>query len=115
MPVGGHVREARGKLERLGMAHLESRRIIKFGRLTRDRLDDLRPGMSGIDAPQACRAIENSAAIIRGVVHVLRRDEHARGLLELPFAENGIQNASRLLGEGMRVGAFMLILGALGA
>ena len=66
------------------MPHLEGGRVVELGRLLLDRLDDPRPAMAGIDAPQAGSAIQHLTPIGGGVVHVLGRDEHARRLLELP-------------------------------
>ena len=58
--AGRHVGDQpRGQLEDLGMAHLEGRRVVELARLVGDRLDDLRPAVAGIDAPQAGGAVED--------------------------------------------------------
>jgi hypothetical protein len=48
------------KLERLGMAELECRRVVQRGRLALDRFDDRFAIMAGICAPQAGRAVERA-------------------------------------------------------
>jgi hypothetical protein len=72
-----------GQLERLGMAHLEGRRVVQLGGLFLDRLDDLRAAVAGIAAPQSGGAVEHLAAVGCRVVHVLGADQHARIGLEL--------------------------------
>ncbi len=83
--AGRHVGDqARRQLEALGVADLESRRIVELAHLGGDGFDDLRPGMAGIDAPQTRGAVQHLAAVGGAVVHALRADQHARRLLELP-------------------------------
>ncbi len=76
-------REARRRLEHLGMAHLEGRRVVEFERLAVHRLGDLAPRVAGIDAPQPGGAVENAPSVGGGVVHALGRDQQARMRLEL--------------------------------
>ncbi len=59
MPSGRQVDQPVGQLERLGVAHLEGRRVVELGRLFLDRLGDQRAAMAGIDAPQAGGAVEH--------------------------------------------------------
>jgi hypothetical protein len=42
---GHHAAQPVGQLERLGVAHLEGRRIVELGGLLLDRLDDLRAAL----------------------------------------------------------------------
>ena len=72
------------QFERLRMPHLEGRRIIKLRHLVLHGLNDLRPRMTRIHAPQACRAVKDLAAVGGRVVHVPGADHHARVRLELP-------------------------------
>ena len=55
------LREAGGKLECLRMAHLECGRIIEFGHLPLDSLDDFRASVPCIHAPKAGRSIETAS------------------------------------------------------
>ena len=82
-PVRRDVDQAVGQFEGERMAHLEGRREVELGGLLLDRLDDLRPAVAGVDAPQAGGAVEDLAAVGGRVVHVLGGHEHARRLLEL--------------------------------
>ncbi|CAI8181965.1 MAG: Uncharacterised protein [SAR116 cluster bacterium] len=72
------------QLERFGMAHLERRRIIQLRHLVLHGLNDLRPCMARIHAPEAGRAVKDLATVGGRVVHVLGADHHARVRLELP-------------------------------
>ena len=45
------------------MAHLEGRRVVELAHLLGDRLDDLRPAVAGIDAPEAGGAVEDLAPV----------------------------------------------------
>ena len=80
----GDVDELRGAFEGAWMAHLEGAGEIELADLLADRLDDLRPAMAGIDAPQPGGAVEHAASVVGGVVHALGADEQARRLLVLP-------------------------------
>jgi TetR/AcrR family transcriptional regulator len=82
-PLGGDLRQARGELEGLRVRHLEGGGIVELGDLLLHRLDDFRPAMAGIDAPQPRGAVENRTAVVGVVVHVLGTGEEARRLLEL--------------------------------
>ncbi len=72
-----------GQFKRLGMAHLEGRRIIQLRHLILHCLDDFRPRMAGIHTPQPGGAVQHLAAIGGVVMHVLGTDEHARTRLEM--------------------------------
>ncbi len=77
-------REARRQLEHGRMAHLEGRRVVELHQLAVHRLGDLRPGVAGIDAPEAGRAVDHLPAVMAPIVHALGAHEEARRLLELP-------------------------------
>src|SRR5690348_4711300 len=64
-----YVDEARGALERHRMPQLERAGEIELARLAANRLDDLRPAVSGVDAPQARGAIEDACPVRRYVAH----------------------------------------------
>src|SRR5262249_1323447 len=76
--------EARGQLEGEWVAHLEGGRIVHLPDLVAHGLDDLLAAVTGVDAPQPGGAVEDLAAVMGRVVHVLRTDEQARLALELP-------------------------------
>ena len=78
------IAEFRRQLERPGMAHLEGGGIIHPLGLGLDGIDYFLPPMAGIDAPHAGYAIDHLAAIVGGVMHVFRANQHARRGLELP-------------------------------
>src|SRR4029079_13652329 len=80
--AGRQSGEPGGELEHLGMAELESRREIKFGRLLLDRLDDRRAAMSSIGAPQSRGRIDYRPAGHVVVIHVLGAGDEPRPLLE---------------------------------
>ena len=90
-PCGRELDEPLGQLERLRVAHLERRREVHLGRLLGDRLDDLRPAVAGVDAPQAGDAVEDLAAVRRPVVHASRLASRRGALLNWRLAVNGIQ------------------------
>ena len=77
------LRQTVGKLERLGVAHLERWGVIKLVHLCLDRFDDFRAFMPGIAAPKACGPVQNLAVIVGRIIHAIGRDQHTRGLLEL--------------------------------
>jgi len=72
-----------GRFEDFRVAHLEAGRIIHFSGLAGDGFDDLRMAVTGIDAPQACGAVENLTAVVARVVHALGGDQQARFGFEL--------------------------------
>ena len=76
--------DAARQLERLGVRKLEGRRVVEFGRLGLDRLDDRVAVMAGIGAPQAGRAVDELAPVRREIVHVLGARDQARARLERP-------------------------------
>ncbi len=71
------------------MAHLKRRRIVQFGGLAPNGFDDLRTTVAGVHAPESRGSIEDLTAVVRGVVHSLGLDQHARGLLELAIRGEG--------------------------
>src|SRR5664279_3622135 len=82
--AGRQRRDTARQLERLGMRKLERRRVVEFGRLALDRLDDRIAVMAGIGAPQAGRAVDQLATIGCEIVHVLGANDQARTRLERP-------------------------------
>ena len=78
------VDELRGAFERAWMTHLEGAGEVELADLLADRLDDLRPAMAGVDAPQSRGAVEHASPVVGRVVHALGADEQARRLLVLP-------------------------------
>ena len=80
--AGRERRDAARELERLRVRELERRRIIEFGGLLLDRLDDRGAVVAGIAAPHAGRAVEHGFAVDRVVMHVLGAHDQARRLLE---------------------------------
>ena len=56
---------------------------IQLADLLAHGLDDFRPAMTGIDAPQSGRAVEHPPSLVRGVVHAFGADDQARRLLIL--------------------------------
>ena len=81
--AGQHRGQPRGELEGERMAHLEGRGVVELADLRRNRLGDLLAAVAGIDAPQAGGAVQDLAAVVGSVVHVLGGDQQARLLLEL--------------------------------
>ena len=100
--AGRHVGDqARRQLEALGMADLEGRRVVELADLIGDRLDDLRPAVAGIDAPQAGGAVQHLAAVGGAVIHALRGDQHARRLLELPVGRERHPEGFEIVGRDL--------------
>src|SRR5690606_1397353 len=87
--LGRNLRKPLGELEGDRVAHLERGREIELRRLLADRLDDPRPAVAGVDAPEAGLAIEDLAALRGPVVHPLGRAAQAMRLLALPFGRRG--------------------------
>jgi hypothetical protein len=83
-PLRRDAREPIGELESDRMAHLEGGREVHLLDLPLDCLDDLRPAVAGVHAPQARGAVEHLASLGCPVVHALRALEQPRRLLELP-------------------------------
>ena len=96
-------RQPRGELEDRRMAHLEGRGIVHAGGLVAHRVDDLLPPMAGIDAPQPGGAVEDAAALDRGVVHVLGADQKARLVLELPVRGERHPEGFEIVGRGVEL------------
>jgi hypothetical protein len=65
------------------MAHLETAGKIELANLLADCLDDLRPAMTGIDAPQSGCTVEHAASVGCGVMRAFGADDQARRLLIL--------------------------------
>ena len=86
-----HVVEARrrdidelgGAFEGARMTHLEAAGEVELADLLADRLDDLRPAVTGIDAPQPRRSVEHAAPVRGRVVHAFGAHEQARRALIL--------------------------------
>jgi hypothetical protein len=76
--------EPRRQLEHFRVPHLEGGGVVQLHELLADRVRDLRPGVAGIDTPEAGCAVEQALAFRVPVVHALCADQHARRLLELP-------------------------------
>ena len=96
------VDELRGAFEGARMAHLEGAGEIELADLLADRLDDLRPAMSGIDAPQTRGAVEHLASIVGGEVHALGADEQARRPLILPVRRERHPECFEVVGREFR-------------
>src|SRR4030095_12807819 len=64
-------------------SHLEERRVVERTGLATYRLDDLRPAMPRVHAPQPGGAVEDLTPVLGRIVHVLRRHEYTRRGLEL--------------------------------
>jgi hypothetical protein len=84
-----NINQPVGQFEHDRMTHLKGRRVVQFRGLGLDRFHDLGSAMAGIDAPQPRSAVQNLASVTGGVVHVLRPDQHAGRLLELPVCREG--------------------------
>ena len=85
----GDARQALGELEGDRVAHLEGRREVHLPGLPADGLDDARPGMAGVHAPQPGDRVEHLAPLGRPVVHALGAGEKPRRALELPVGSKG--------------------------
>src|SRR5690606_33042362 len=79
--LGRNLRKPLGELKGDRVAHLERGREVELRRLLADRLDDPRPAVAGVDAPEAGLTIEDLAALRGPVVHPLGTREQARRLL----------------------------------
>ncbi len=90
---------ARRQLERLGMAHLEGRRVVHLLELLGDRRLDLLAAVAGIHAPQAGRAVDDLAAFRRPVVDALGLRKHARVGLELPVRGERHEEGVEVVGD----------------
>src|SRR3712207_6595762 len=71
------------------MPHLERRGKIQRGELPPHRLGDLAAAVTGVHAPQACRAIEDLTVVIARVVHPFRPCEQAGRGFELTICREG--------------------------
>ena len=76
--------DALGEAEGQRMAERERGREVELARLAPDRLDDARPAVPRVDAPQRRQAVEHLLSFDRREVHVLRRGDEARLGLESP-------------------------------
>ena len=102
-PSGGDVHDAIGQLESQWMAHLKGRGIVQLADLGLHGLGDLRATMAGIAAPQARRAVEDLPTIGRGIMHVLRRDQHPRRRLELTVRGEGHPKGAQVIRGGLAI------------
>src|SRR5438270_6299337 len=106
------AREPVGELECDRMPHLEGRRKVHRRHLAPDGFHDLRPGVTGVHAPQARASVEDLATFGGPVIHALGTGKQARRLLELPVG--GIRHPEgRLLEPGQvhRIGFSAFIHG----
>src|SRR5207237_5018109 len=62
------------------MPHLKGRRKVHRRHLAPDGFHDLRPGVTGVHAPQACTPVEDLAAFGGPVIHALGTLKQARRL-----------------------------------
>ena len=85
----GHLTQAIGELEGLGMAELEGRRVVELAQLAADCFGDFRAAVACAAGPQAGEAIENLATFGVGEVAALGADDDARVTLELAVAGIG--------------------------
>src|SRR3546814_16316769 len=81
------------------MPKLEAGRVIQFGRLPRDGIDDFLATVSGVDAPQARRAVQYPLAVRGGVIHALGLGQQTWVLLELTVCREGPPQIG-LIGSG---------------
>ncbi len=86
---GGELDQLLGQLERLRVRHVERRREVHLGGLLGDRANDLRPRVSGVDAPQPGDGVEHLSPFRRPVMHPLGLGEKARLALELAAGGKG--------------------------
>src|SRR5262249_55049827 len=80
----GDVDELRGAFECKWMSHLEIAGEVELANLLAHSLDDLRPAMTGIHAPQSRGSVEDTSTVARGEIHALGADEQPRRFLVLP-------------------------------
>src|SRR3546814_1949345 len=71
------------------MPKLEAGRVIQFGRLSRDGIDDFLATVSGVDAPQARRAVQYPMAVRGGVIHAFVLGQQTWVLFELTVCREG--------------------------
>ena len=83
-PPGATCGQPLGEFESDGMAHLEGGGIVELFQLPRHGFGDLAAAVTGIDAPEACRTIQDLVSVDIAVIHALGAFEQARRLLELP-------------------------------
>ena len=81
---GREVGDAACKLERLGNAELERRRVVQRLGLFGDRRGNLGAAVAGIAAPHAGGGIDDLAAVDGDVMHILGAGEQPRRFLEGP-------------------------------
>ena len=97
------IDELRGAFEGSRMTHLEAAGEIELADLLAHGLDDLRPAMTGIDAPQPGRAVEHAVPIRRGVIHAFGAHEQARRLLILAVRREGHPKGFEIVRGKLRV------------
>ncbi len=91
--------QARGQLKGQGMAELEVRGEVEFGRLALDRRDDRGAAVAGVAAPKGRRRVENCAPLRRVVVHVLGARDQARPLLERAIGRERHPERGEIIGN----------------
>ena len=96
-----HVAQPVGQLERLGMAHLERRRIVQLTRLLADRLDDLGAVVARVAAPQPRHTVQHLTPIGSAVMHSVGRNQHTRRLFELAVRGEGHPKRGQIIRHGV--------------
>src|SRR5258708_26111844 len=94
------------------MAHLKSGREIHRSHLAAHRLDDLRPAMARVHAPQPGAAVEDLAAVVRPVMHAFGAHHQPRRLPELAICRKRHPEGG-LLERLLRVSELSLVFGTL--
>src|SRR5215211_5963894 len=74
--------------------------LVHLLELADDRLLDLFAAVAGIDAPQACRAVDHLASFRRPVVHALGAGQQPGVLLELPVRGERHEEGFEVVGGG---------------
>ena len=94
--------QPRRQLERRRVAHLERGGVVHPPGLRADRLDDLAPPMTGIDAPHAGDAVHHLPAVIGGVVQPFGGDEQPRRPLALAVGGDRLPVGSQIVDGVLR-------------
>jgi hypothetical protein len=81
--LGRDLDQPLGQFEGQRVRHVERRGEVEFGRLALDRLDDLRPVVSRVDAPQSGAGIEDLPPVRGPELHARGTGQQPRRLLEL--------------------------------
>ena len=103
-PGWRELRQLARQFESQRMRHVEGRRIVEFGCLALNGLNDLGPVVAGIDAPQAGHAVQHLATFRRLEIHAVGACEQARRLLELAVGGERHPEGRQLFRRQSRVG-----------